>query len=91
MRLVTMIGNHISGNLYNELFSKNSKLSTVKTAQLFSKRFPPGLSPYILYLLYSQRYCVHHLVYVSLIFFRFHQCLNNFRSSKNLLANKFFH
>ena len=34
---------------------------------------------------------VHHLVYVSLIFFRFHKYFNYFHLSKNLLTNTFFH
>ena len=34
---------------------------------------------------------VHHLVYVSLIFFRFHKYFNNFHLNKNLLTNTFFH
>ena len=34
---------------------------------------------------------VHYLVYVFLIFFRFHRCVNNFHSSKNLRTNKLFH
>ena len=40
--------NHISSNLYNELFSESSEFSIVKTAQLFSKHFPLGLSHCIL-------------------------------------------
>ena len=43
-----MIENHISSNLYNELFSESSEFSIVKTAQLFSKHFPLGLSHCIL-------------------------------------------
>ena len=39
-----MVENHISSNLDNELFSKSSELSTVETAQLFSKHLPPSLS-----------------------------------------------
>ena len=39
-----MIENHISSNLDNGLFSESSELSTVKTAQLFSKHLPPSLS-----------------------------------------------
>ena len=34
---------------------------------------------------------VHHLVHVFPIFFRFHECFNNFHLSKNILINKFFH
>ena len=95
-----MIENHKSGNLYNELFSQSSELSTVKTAQLFFKYFPPGhsLSLCILYFLFHRdkdtfaipQRSVHHLVYAFPFFFRFHECLNNFRSSQNLLTNKFF-
>ena len=33
---------------------------------------------------------VQHLVYVFLIFFRFHKCFNNFHLSKNKFINKFF-
>ena len=34
---------------------------------------------------------VHHLVYIFLIFFCFYKCLISFRSSINLLRNKFVH
>ena len=34
---------------------------------------------------------VYQLVYVFPIFFRFHKYLNNFRLSKTLLTNRFFH
>ena len=39
-----MIGNYITSNLHNELFSESSEPSTVKFAQLFSKHFIPDLS-----------------------------------------------
>ena len=59
-RYMSLIENHILGNLYNELFSESTEESTVryfkvqlwflivhkmllKTTQLFSKHFPPGL------------------------------------------------
>ena len=70
----------------------------LKTAQLLSKHFPSGLSLCILYFLFQKdkdtsavpRPNVQHLVYVFLIFFRFHECFNNFHLSKNILINKFF-
>ena len=43
-RYEQMIGNYITSNLYNELFSESSEPSTVKIAQLFSKHFIPDLS-----------------------------------------------
>ena len=49
-----MIENHIPGNMYTELFSESSELSTVKTAQLLSKHFPPGVSLCILYFLFHR-------------------------------------
>ena len=44
-----MIQNHISHNLYSELFLEISKPSTVKISQLLSRHFPPILSLCILY------------------------------------------
>ena len=94
-----MIENHILNMLFNDLFSQSSEFSTAKTAQLFSKHFPPGLSLslYPLFLFHKGKDTtaipqpsVHHVVYVFPIFFRFHKCRNNFHSSKNLRTNKFF-
>ena len=70
----------------------------LKTAQLFSKYFPPGFSLYILYFLFHKgkdpsanpQLSVHPFVYVFPIFFHFHKCFNSFLLSKNLLKNKFF-
>ena len=100
-RCVSMIENHISGNLYIEIFSESSEEKCtfkvqfdpllfikmlLKTAQLFSKHFPLGLSLCILYLLFHtikdtsaiHQPSVHYLVYVFLIFFCFLKCFNNF-------------
>ena len=43
-RYLSMIENHILNILFNDLLSQSSEFSTAKTAQLFSKHFPPGLS-----------------------------------------------
>ena len=83
-----MIENHISCNLQNERFSESSKKNVrsfkvwidpllftkilLKTAQLFSKHFPPGISLCILYFLFHKgrdtspirQPSIHHLVYV---------------------------
>ena len=67
----------------------------LKTAQLFSKHFPPGLlflsfiSFFMMVRIPHPR--VHHLVYVFPFFFCFHKCFNIFDLRKNLLTNKFFH
>ena len=71
----------------------------LKTAQLLPEYFPSGLSLCILYFLFHKskdtsaipQPSVQHLVYVFPIFYRFHNCFNNFHSSKNILINKFFH
>ena len=111
--------NHISGNMYNEIFSESSEekcaafqsmgrflivhKKTFKTCstilQAFSSR-SLSLYPFALF------FCcffhkgkatsaitqpsIHHLVYVSPIFFRFRECFNYFHLSENLLTNKFF-
>ena len=95
-----MIGNYITSNLYNEVFSESSEPSTVKIAQLFSKHFIPDLSLFVSFISFFikardtfaiPQSSVHHLVYDFPMFFCFHKCLNNFYSSKNLPTNKFFH
>ena len=61
----------------------------LKTAQLFPKHFPSGLSLCILYFLFDKgkvasaipQPSVQHLVYVFPIFFRFRKCFNKFHLS----------
>ena len=61
----------------------------LKTAQLFSKHFPSGLSLCMLYFRFHKgkvasaipQSSVQHLVYVFPIFFRFHKCFNKFQLS----------
>ena len=93
-----MIENHISSNLYNELFSESSEFSTVKTAQLFLKHFPPGLSHSILYFSFHKgkdtsaipQPCVHHDVYVFPIFFHIVNALITSAQAKISLQTSFF-
>ena len=61
-RYLSMIENQILNVLFNDLFSESSELSTAKTAQPFSKHFPPGLSLclFVSFIPFSQRqgyYC----------------------------------
>ena len=93
-----MIENHISSNVDNELFSESSELSTVKTAQLFSKHLPPSLPLGTLNFFFIKARIllqflnqVFTMMYVFPIFFCFYKYFINFRSSKNLVTNKFFH
>ena len=70
----------------------------LETAQLLPKHLPSGLSLCILYFLFHKskdtsaipQPSVQDLVYVFPIYFRFHNCFNNFQLSKNILINKFF-
>ena len=72
----------------------------LKTAQLLSEHFPSGFSLFVSLISFIHkgkdtsavpRPSVQHLLYVFLIFFRFHNWFNNFHLSKNILINKFFH
>ena len=71
---------------------------SIKTGQLFSKHFRPGLSFYIFYFRFYKgkdnsaiaQPNVHHLVYVSPIFFCFHKWFNNFHLNKISFQIRFF-
>ena len=113
--IVPMIGNRISGYLYNELFSKSNKekcttfqsmawslivhKSSIKNWSTALQAFSFwSLSLYPLFYFHKgkdtsaiPKPSVPRLVYVFLIFFRFHKCFNNFHLSKNILINKFIH
>ena len=65
----------------------------LKTAQLLSKHFLSGFFLFVSFISFfiKARILMQFLSPAFSIFFRFHKCFNNFRLSKNILINKFFH
>ena len=99
-RCVLMIGNRISGDMYNELFREsNQHKNAIKNCPIALQTFSfLSLSLCILYFLFHKgkdtsaipEPSVQHLVYVFPISFLSHKCFNNFHFDKNILINKSF-